>query len=140
MNREILFRGKIDYPDSANEKLIARNGNWEYGYLYRSTNGKYYIKPLERYLSLPIITETIGQYTGLTDKEGNKIFEGDIVKAKRLDRDDEIAVVLSVTNIYGNSFQLDPLKNWEYTSWDEITVIGNIHDNKDLIESSVDNE
>lgn len=70
--REILFRGKH-----------AVSGEWIYGDLLCS-KGNYYIhergKPIVSYVSPMAAFGTVGEWTGLTDKNGVKIFEGDIVQ------------------------------------------------------------
>ena len=69
--REILFRGKGDTK--------YNDGDWYEGFLIKDSDGDYQIF-FDGRLIRTVVPETVGQYTGLTDRKGNKIFEGDIVK------------------------------------------------------------
>jgi uncharacterized phage protein (TIGR01671 family) len=74
MSREILFRGKIKLPDGyRGHNLPYQNGDWIYGLMNSN----------ESIRGIFVDTDTIGQYTGITDKNGVKIFDGDIVRIGR---------------------------------------------------------
>ena len=134
--REILFRGKS--PD---------NGEWVEGYLIQKggetliarspyCTGKLHETSWLEFCFggfIEVIPETVGQYTGLTDKNGKKIFEGDIVRYN-----DTIHKVIFCT-INGSAFfgitMPDRGEIWNFdgiTCANKMEVIGNIHDTPEL--------
>lgn len=130
MNREILFRAKHIHAIPGNEHL---DGTWVHGYL--SDKNYIYDKSLDG--EFLVDENTICQYTGLTDKNGKKIFEGDILRYA-----DEI-ILKTVWNDRKYGFAAQCVKGsvllkdckwglWEFES-DEAEVIGNIFDNPELL-------
>lgn len=130
MNREILFRGKHIHAMDSNEHL---NGRWVHGYL----SDKNYINDKSLEGEFLVDENTICQYTGLTDKNGKKIFEGDILRHA----DETILKTVWNDRKYGFAAQCVKgsvlLKDckwglWEFES-DEVEVIGNVFDNPELL-------
>jgi hypothetical protein len=78
-------------------------------------------------LAVEVLEETVSQFTGLTDKNGNKIFEGDVVRIE----DFANAVVKWREDIACWTLQGYIIGN----TWDSsmLEVIGNIHDNQELL-------
>ena len=130
--REILFRGKrID------------NGEWAYGNFAFAdifTEHQHYIfqnKAFEH----AVDPSTVGQYTGLTDKNGKRIFEGDVCQTKGIPLIDEKPFV-AVWNDYYSGFYWENIDNPRETDMFTQTVaelteiIGNIHDNPELLKEA----
>lgn len=125
--REILFRAKT-----------ARDSEWIYGdLLHDGYDYDVAIWEEKTKLVTEIQPQTVGQYTGLTDKKGKKIFEGDVLK-------DSDIVVGGEVQIKGQVFEVAMRKGvWcvqEKDDWDFLNtyaqrceVIGNIHDNPELL-------
>ena len=131
--REILFRGKrVD------------NGKWVQGDFVSSGCGIAYTDYLNEHGDIgevfcKAIPETVGQYTGLTDKNGKKIFEGDIVK-NQYDKNKYQYFKI----FYCNRTYCWRVKNKYAMSGNlcnvigDIEVIGNIHDNPELLKEGAE--
>lgn len=138
--REILFRGKrID------------NGEWVCGYYVYDESGQLTEKaaPFIYRLNVhpcgcslipyEVIPETVGQYTGLTDKNGKRIFEGDIVTAYNAVGE----CTHTATAVKWNDF----FAEWSIGKCNSMysdgricsyEVIGNIHDNPELLKGGAE--
>lgn len=126
--REILFRGK------------RLNGDgWVYGDLsYHVHNGEVYVFPGDGYDSpdcYEVDPDTVGQYTGLQDKNGSKIFEGDIVLAP-LWKGRRLELTKGIIEFSKGVFSVvwkDSMYEKHFAGYvADMEVIGNIFDNPKL--------
>ena len=122
--REILFRAKR-----------ADNGEWETGFFvierYQTSTARFYITDKMTGYHTPIIPETVGQFTGLTDKNGKKIFEEDIIEvSENKNHKQRVLVFFEKGHFVVNHYAINLLCERNLLS----EVIGNIHDNPELLE------
>lgn len=150
--REILFRGKT-----------VNNGKWVYGFLSKSRNTEEKPALLKRcidceekgiMISHIVDHETVGQFTGLTDKNGTKVFEGDILQTDECEFVVKFGECGGVKNVEHNvgyiGFYVEPIGKYaamllksglrtDILYWInscDCEVIGNIHDNPDISKNS----
>ena len=155
--REILFRGKR-----------VENGEWVYGYyaksvwetgllsnpIIRTSHQIWYDMDNRHQVYAEIIPETVGEWTGLTDRNGVKIFEGDIIKARYREHNYPNNWSVGYVVFENGTFKMkvtennNAIKHTQYCGekvlafsiennfierYYKLEVIGNIYDNKDLL-------
>ena len=127
--REILFRGK------GNPKY--NDGAWYEGYLTYDGENYQIVEPEYGICKRTVLAETIGEFTGLKNKNGNNIFEDDIVRSSETG---EIGIVQWFEE--HSAFMVwCPVPNrvgFLYECASIIEIIGNIHDNKDILKEIKD--
>ena len=138
--REILFRGKR-----------ADNGEWVEGFLTIDPTICDYVIDIVGLTSIMIHPETVGQYTGLCDKNGKKIFEGDILERKAIFEGskkkftqrgyvkyrEQWAEFVAI-NEDGKGLEFAISKVSVDSKNSKVEIIGNIHDNPELLKEGAE--
>lgn len=142
--REILFRGQTRRKgEKARMDGTPVESNWVYGGVLQGTGDHSIIYQTEPDIEKKVVyTDTLGQFTGLTDKNGVKIFEGDIVEYTTGDKSrigrvffSDFRASFAVTAGKNGSARINnDLFNY-IQNRNCVTVIGNIYDNPELIGS-----
>jgi len=151
MIQEIMFKGKR-----------ADNGEWVYGRPFKiNESDRHFISPIgsniynssdnEQFIikfhgmfisieAIEVVPKTVGQFTGLTDNNGIKIYEGDILATEKRD-----VMFIIIWDRFSCGFKFKDnfdgcLLNIDLKALRKIEVIGNVHDNPELLENGDNNE
>lgn len=150
--REILFRAKaINRIKGREYRTSYKNGDWVYGlvtemYDDRFPNLPATMRNTDGVSNIDVDYKSIGQYTGLVDKKGKKIFEGDIVTYDDAEADfegyhDNVFLncgevgISAWDGIYFTNRQTVEMSDlYESETMVDCEIIGNIYDNPELLE------
>ena len=146
MKREILFRGKrVDNGEWVHGKGLQQCkdelGNEIVAIFTDIVKSEKYTKKEGRYTLyyMPVKAETLGQFTGLKDKNGKKIFEGDILRltgspsnltVEVVYNEEDTSFILKLTSI--NEVSTRTLGSWQSLGY-ECAIIGSVYDNPELM-------
>lgn len=129
--RKILFRGKR-----------KDNGEWTEGYFFKSWDRTFLLWGMtgDSPNMVEVIPETVGQFTGLTDKNGKKIFEGDIVRYETIAHNGYEGIYKVVfedrngCGYFGIAYSdIETCVFCYSTPASQMDIIGNVHDNPELL-------
>ena len=143
--REILFRGKRKDTEKWVQGHLHKMDGYGTGYT------EYGIQVQDISTSRPwsvlVLPETVGQYTGSTDKNGKKLFEGDIGRYKQTDgaKENGKPIICTGVVLYNEKTASFAVKSkdeqgrkyFDYFPIKDFEVIGNIHDNPEIMEEKV---
>lgn len=140
--REILFRGQTrKYGEKVRMDGSPVESYWVYGCVFQGSGDFSIIytgSDTENFKKFAVYSETVGQYTGLHDANGNMVFENDICRLKYADN--LYVVHFSTQDVM---FELLDLVNdiaigFDEVYPDEIEIMGNQFDNPELMEVKYD--
>lgn len=146
MNREILFRGKrIDNSKWINGYFVISDERYFIGVYPECITTLYFLDDYSFTSFIEVDQETVGQYTGIIDALGERIFEGDIIEyVKRGDESNNVVVdrglvVFSEGKFYikdsdWNKVEMEDLFCGSFEGWKNGEVVGNIYDNPELLD------
>jgi hypothetical protein len=128
--REILFRG-----------WNKKNKKWLYGY-YFAYRGYHFISPddkvnpLDTYEDYVVDADTVGQYTGMKDAKGVKIFEGDVIESNgsRHVMQYNERKAMFVTALVGALYITCGINQQWINEWKKV-IVGNVYKDKELIKT-----
>lgn len=146
--KNILFRGQTRRHGERLKNVAGdpMPSNWVYGGIFKG-DGDYSViytyDPIDKY---PVYSDTVGQYTGVDDKNGKKLFEGDVVKFISEDSVEIHALCVYDVDLLQFAFETkfsyytfsDIVSRYDQGLAEKFEIIGNIFDNPELVNWEVD--